>query len=246
MTENSPILEINHLCKNFGGIKAIHGLNLHVEQGKISGLLGPNGSGKTTLFNLITGVYPSDEGSIRFRGDDITNQPTHRITLKGIGRTFQATKLFFSQSVMDNIVIAMIAGANEKKITQKTDEKIDRVLELTSLTDFKYATAGDLSHAEQRRLMVAMALIKKPDLLLLDEITAGMSGEECNGIMAMVKRVQGFGTTILMIEHNMRVAMALCDNVIVISFGKKIAEGTPEEISINETVLEAYLGKDEH
>ncbi len=246
MTKTSPILEISHLCKNFGGIRAIHGLSLQVEQGKVTGLLGPNGSGKTTLFNLITGVYPSDSGSIIFRGDDITNKPPHRIALKGISRTFQSTKLFFSQSVTDNIIIAMIAGAHKKKTAQKTEERIDGVLELTSLTDFKFSTAGDLTHAQQRRLMVAMALIKKPDILLLDEITAGMSGEECNGIMAMVKRIHGNGTTVVMIEHNMRVAMALCDHVTVISFGEKIAEGTPEEISRNEAVLEAYLGKDEY
>lgn len=246
MTENSPILEINHLCKKFGGINAVQSLSIHVEPGKVTGLLGPNGSGKTTLFNLITGVYPSDSGLIRFRGDDITNQSSHRIALKGISRTFQSTKLFFNQSVMDNIVIAMIAGSHEKKITQKTDQKIDEVLEFTSLKDFRFTNAGDLSHAGQRCLMVAMALIKNPDLLLLDEITAGMSGEECNGIMAMVKSICKNGTTVFMIEHNMRVAMALCDHVIVINFGEKIAEGIPEEITSNETVLEAYLGKDEY
>ena len=241
-----PILEINHLCKRFGGIIAINDLNIQIEAGVTTGLLGPNGSGKTTLFNLITGVYPSDSGSIMFRGDDITNMAPHRITLRGISRTFQTTKLFFSQSVMDNIIIAMIAGAHEKHTPQRPDEKIDRILELTSLVDFRRATAGDLSHAGQRRLMVAMALIKNPDLLLLDEVTSGMSGEECNGIMAMVKRIRENGTAIIMIEHNMRVAMALCDHVIVINFGEKIAEGAPEEITSNERVLEAYLGKDEY
>jgi len=161
--------------------------------------------------------------------------------LKGISRTFQSTKLFFSQAVVDNIIIAAIAGMHGKK-----DKRIDEILELTSLIDFKYSKAGDLTHAQQRCLMVAMALIKDPDILLLDEITAGMSGEECNNIMAMVKEIHGNGTTIVMIEHNMRVAMALCDHVVVISFGEKIAEGTPEEISQNEAVLEAYLGKDEY
>jgi ABC-type branched-subunit amino acid transport system ATPase component len=246
MKANTPILEINNLCKKFGGIRAINGLSISIEPGIIAGLLGPNGSGKTTLFNLITGVYPTDSGSIRFRGDDITNQPIHRVSLKGISRTFQTTKLFFSQSVIDNIVIAMIADAHEKNIHQKTDERIDRVLEFTSLTAFKHVKVGELTHASQRHLMVAMALIKEPSLLLLDEITSGMSGEECNGIMAMAKRIKDNGTTIIMIEHNMRVAMALCDHIIVISFGEKIAEGTPEEISTNNKVLDAYLGKDEY
>jgi len=140
----------------------------------------------------------------------------------------------------------MIAGNEEKKITKKTGDKIEKMLEFTSLSDNRYSTAFDLTHAEQRRLMVAMALIKDPDLLLLDEITSGMSGEECNGIMAMVKRIKENGTTVIMIEHNMRVAMSLCDHVVVISFGEKIAEGSPEEITRNETVLEAYLGKDKY
>ena len=245
MIEISPVLEINNLCKKFGGIRAIHDLNIQVEPGKVTGLLGPNGSGKTTLFNLITGVYASDSGTIRFRGNDITNQAPHRIALKGISRTFQTTKLFFHQSVTDNIAIAMIAGDEKKKI-QRAHDKIDGMLELTSLSDFRNTRAGDLTHAEQRRLMAAMALVKNPDLLLLDEITSGMSGEECNGIMAMIEKIMHNGTTIIMIEHNMRVAMALCDHVIVISFGEKIAEGTPEEITGNEAVLEAYLGRDEY
>ena len=245
MTAMQPILEINRLCRKFGGIRAINGLSINAAQGFVTGLLGPNGSGKTTLFNLITGVYLSDSGTVRFKGEDITNKPPHRIALKGISRTFQATKLFFSQSVLDNIAIAMIAGKEERKIAKKTDEKIDKILEFTSLSELRYSIAFDLTHAEQRRLMVAMALIKGPDLLLLDEITSGMSGEECNGIMAMVKKIKENGSTVIMIEHNMRVAMALCDHVVVINFGEKIAEGSPEEITRNETVLEAYLGKDE-
>jgi branched-chain amino acid transport system ATP-binding protein len=221
---------------------AINGLSIRIEPGVITGLLGPNGSGKTTMFNLITGIYSSDSGSIRFMGNDITNQPSHRVSLKGIGRTFQATRLFFNQSVAENIAIAMIAQSRDKK----REEKIDRVLEFTSLTGFKNTKANELSHAAQRRLMVAMALVKDPSLLLLDEITSGMSGEECNGIMAMIKKIKENGTTIIMIEHNMRVAMTLCDRVIVISFGEKIAEGTPKEVSSDKRVLDAYLGKEEY
>ena len=246
MTDSSSILEINDLCKKFGGINAIRDLSLHVDQGKITGLLGPNGSGKTTLFNLITGIYPFDSGSIRFCGDDISGLPSHRISLQGISRTFQTTKVFFSQSVVDNLDIALIAGTHKNRIAKKTDDNIDEVLELTSLSDFRNKNAGGLTHALQRRLMVAMALLKNPLLLLLDEITAGMSGEECNGIMDMVVRIQENGTAVFMIEHNMRVAMSLCDHVIVINFGEKIAEGTPGEITANEKVLEAYLGKDEY
>jgi branched-chain amino acid transport system ATP-binding protein len=245
MTTAPPILEINRLCKKFGGIRAVMGLDIKVAPGIVTGLLGPNGSGKTTLFNLITGVYLSDSGTVLFKGEDITNNPPHGIALKGISRTFQTTKVFFSQSVVDNITIALIAGLKEKRIPKKTDEKIEKILEFTSLSDHRYREAGDLTHAGQRRLMAAMALVKDPDLLLLDEITSGMSGEECNGIMAMIKRIKENGTTVMMIEHNMRVAMALCDHVVVINFGEKIAEGSPEEITRNKTVLEAYLGKGE-
>ncbi len=243
--EEGPILEIHDLCKNFGGIKAVDELSFEVKHGEILGLLGPNGSGKTTIFNLITGVYEADSGRIRFEEYDITNQLSYKIALKGISRTFQTTKLFHNQTVMDNIVIAMIAHARKKHISQETDQKIDTVLGFTHLGNVKHALASDLTHAQQRRLMVAMALIEEPDLLLLDEITSGMSGEECNEMMEIAKKIRGRGITIVLIEHNMRVAMTLSDRILVLNFGKKIAEGTPGEISTNKTVLEAFLGREE-
>lgn len=243
--QEGPILKIHDLCKNFGGIKAVDELNFEVKDGEILGLLGPNGSGKTTLFNLITGVYEADSGRIGFKEYDITNQLSYKIALKGISRTFQTTKLFHNQTVPDNIAIAMIARARKKHLSQERDRTIDAVLELTHLGNVKHAIAGDLTHAQQRRLMVAMALIEEPDLLLLDEVTSGMSGEECNEIIEIAKKIRERGVTIVLIEHNMRVAMALSDRIIVLNFGKKIAEGTPGEISTNETVLEAYLGREE-
>lgn len=243
--KEGSILEIQNLCKNFGGIRAVDELSFDVKQGEILGLLGPNGSGKTTTFNLITGVYEADSGKIRFSEFDITNQLSYKIALKGISRTFQTTKIFHSQTVMDNIVIAMIARSRKKHLFQEIDQKVDSVLEFTHLGKVKHAIAGDLTHAKQRRLMVAMALIEEPDLLLLDEITAGMSGEECNELMDMAKKIRDKGITIVLIEHNMRVAMTLSDRIIVLNFGRKIAEGTPEKITTNETVLEAFLGREE-
>ncbi len=240
-----PILEIHDLCKNFGGIKAVDELSFDVRRGEILGLLGPNGSGKTTIFNLITGVYEADSGRIRFAEHDITNQLSYRIALKGISRTFQTTKIFHTQTVMDNIEIAMIARARKGHVFQEIEKKIDNILEFTHLRNVKHTIAGDLTHAQQRRLMVAMALIEEPVLLLLDEVTAGMSGEECNEIIEIVREIRNRGITIVLIEHNMRVAMALSDRIIVLDFGEKIAEGTPEEIANNETVLEAYLGREE-
>ena len=238
------ILEIQDLSKNFGGIRAVYELTFDVKEGEILGLIGPNGSGKTTLFNLITGVYAADSGRIRFQTQDITNELSYRIALKGISRTFQSTKVFHTQTVLDNMATAMIARARKRHISV-TRQKVADVLDFTHLGKAKTAIAGDLTHAEQRRLMVAMALVEDPDLLLLDEITAGMSGEECNEMLEMAKRIRDRGTTIVLIEHNMRVAMALSDRIVVLNFGRKIAEGKPEEITTNETVLEAYLGREE-
>ncbi len=241
---HETILEIQDISKNFGGIRAVDELTFGVKEGEILGLLGPNGSGKTTLFNLITGVYEADSGKIRFQGHDITNEVSYKIALKGISRTFQSTKVFHTQTVLDNIATAMIARARKRHISE-TRQKVADILDFTHLGDAKTAIAGDLTHAAQRRLMVAMALVEDPDLLLLDEITAGMSGEECNEMIEMANRIRVRGTTIVLIEHNMRVAMALSDRIVVLNFGKKIAEGKPEEITTNETVLEAYLGREE-
>jgi branched-chain amino acid transport system ATP-binding protein len=244
--QEGPILEVYDLCKNFGGIRAVDQLSLEVRHGEILGLLGPNGSGKTTIFNLITGVYKADSGRIHFEGQDLTDQLSYQIALRGISRTFQTTKLFHNQTVMENIDMAMIARARKRHLARETARKIDNLLAFMHLGDVKQAVAGDLTHAQQRRLMVAMALIEEPELLLLDEITAGMSGEECNEMVEMAKKIRDRGVTIVLIEHNMRVAMALSDRILVLNFGKKIAEGTPQEITTNETVLEAYLGKEEY
>lgn len=243
--QEGPILEIHDLCKNFGGIKAVDELSFEVKQGEILGLLGPNGSGKTTIFNLITGIYEADSGRIKFEEHDITNELSYKVALKGISRTFQATKLFHHQTVTVNIAIAMIARTRKKHASQETVQRMDDVLELTHLGNVKHALASDLTHAQQRRLMVAMALIEEPDLLLLDEITSGMSGEECNEMMEIAKKIRDRGITIVLIEHNMRVAMTLSDRILVLNFGKRIADGTPGEISTNETVLEAFLGREE-
>jgi branched-chain amino acid transport system ATP-binding protein len=238
------ILQIENLSKHFGGIRAVDDLTFDVKEGEILGLLGPNGSGKTTLFNLITGVYEADSGRIRFQDDEITNQLSYKIALKGISRTFQSTKVFPTQTVLDNIAIAMIARARKRHISE-TRKKVTEGLEFVHLEDVRNALAGDLTHSQQRRLMVAMALVEDPELLLLDEITAGMSGEECNEMTDIAKRIRDRGTTIVLIEHNMRVAMALSDRLVVLNFGRKIAEGNSEEITTNETVLEAYLGREE-
>jgi branched-chain amino acid transport system ATP-binding protein len=244
MAQNGIVLQVDDLSKHFGGITAVDILSFDVKRGEIVGLLGPNGSGKTTVFNLITGVYLPDSGKITFEGEDITNEVSWKIALKGISRTFQTTKIFPFQTVLDNVFVAMISRARKRRV-HETSQKIDNALDLVHLTDVRDSRAGDLTHAQQRRLMVAMALVEEPALLLLDEITAGMSGEECGEMIDIARKIRGRGTTIVLIEHNMRVAMTLSDRVFVLNFGKRIAEGTPEEISTNETVLEAYLGREE-
>jgi branched-chain amino acid transport system ATP-binding protein len=244
MAQNGIVLQVDDLSKHFGGITAVDFLSFDVKRGEIVGLLGPNGSGKTTVFNLITGVYLPDSGKITFEGEDITNELTWRIVLKGVSRTYQATKVFPFQTVLDNVVIAMIARARKMRM-HETSRKIEDALKFVRLAEMKNSRAGDLTHAQQRRLMVAMALVEEPVLLLLDEITAGMSGEECGEMIEIARKIRDRGTTIVLIEHNMRVAMTLSDRVFVLNFGKRIAEGTPEEVSANEMVLEAYLGREQ-
>jgi branched-chain amino acid transport system ATP-binding protein len=239
-----PILQIRDLTKHFGGITAVDTLSFEAGKGEILGLLGPNGSGKTTLFNLVTGVFESDRGSVLFRGEDITHLAPHKVALRGISRTFQSTKIFPTQSVADNVAIAMIARARKRRITE-TRRKLANVLDFLLLGDVARARAGDLTHVQQRRLMVAMALVEDPEVLLLDEITAGMSAEECDEMTEIARKIREKGTTIVLIEHNMRVAMALSDRIVVLNFGRKIAEGVPSDIIKNETVLEAYLGREE-
>lgn len=244
MAQNGIVLQVVDLSKHFGGITAVDSLSFDVKRGEIVGLLGPNGSGKTTVFNVITGGYLPDSGKITFEGEDITNEVSWKIALKGISRTFQTTKIFPFQTVLDNVFVAMISRARKRRV-HETSQEIDNALDLVHLTDVRDSRAGDLTHAQQRRLMVAMALVEEPALLLLDEITAGMSGEECGEMIDIARKIRGRGTTIVLIEHNMRVAMTLSDRVLVLNFGKRIAEGTPEEISTNEMVLEAYLGREE-
>lgn len=239
-----PILEITDLTKHFGGITALDGLSFTAGKGEILGLLGPNGSGKTTLFNLITGVFESDSGRVLFKHENITNLAPYKIALKGVSRTFQTTKIFPTQTVEDNIITAMIARAKKRRIAE-TRTKIQDVLDFMRLSSVKDSCAGDLTHVQQRRLMVAMALVEDPEVLLLDEITAGMSAEEAGEMTEIAKRIRERGTTIVLIEHNMRVAMALSDRIVVLNFGRKIAEGAPADIIKNETVLEAYLGRED-
>ncbi len=242
-TKSKPTLEIKNVTKKFGGLVAINNLSFHVDQGEILGLVGPNGSGKTTLFNVITGEYSLNSGRVKFNGQDITNAKSYELVRKGIRRTFQTTRLFFNFPVIWNMVTSQ--GSVLKKHGENQMQRAVEILERMKLGHVNEKLAKNLTHAEQRILMIAMALTTEPRLLLLDEPSSGMSVGEITGLMKIIEELVKSGTTILLIEHDMRIAMGVSDRMVVIDFGKKIAEGTPREISKNEAVIEAYLGRGE-
>lgn len=250
------LLKVLELTKYFGGLCATSHLSFHVAEQEILGIIGPNGSGKTTLFNLITGVHKPNEGVILFSGQNITGCKPHMIAQKGIGRTFQVTNIFPDQSSLDNIIMgrhcrtrAGVWGALFRNTRTMAEEKEGRekafaMLSFLSLSDVWDRPAELLSSAQQRRLMIGISLAIRPRLLLLDEPTAGMSSQETAVTVDIISRIRESGVAVLLIEHNMKVAMDICDRFLAIEAGSKLAEGHPESIAANERVIEAYLGKD--
>jgi len=237
------ILEAERLSKHFGGLTAISGLNMEVEQGAILGLIGPNGAGKTTLFNLFSGALRADTGVVRFKGHDITRLKPHRIARKGLARTFQSVKIFSRMPVMDHVRLGYLFGRLDAGEKGEADREINEILEFVGLASVRDSRGGDLILANQKRLEVARALAGKPDLLLLDELMAGLTPTEIADAMELVKKIGRRGVTIVMIEHVMKAIMSICGRIIVLDHGLKIAEGTPEEIAQDKTVIEVYLGE---
>jgi len=237
------ILEAERLSKHFGGLTAISGLNLEVEQGAILGLIGPNGAGKTTLFNLFSGALRADTGVVRFKGHDITGLKPHRIARRGLARTFQSVKIFSRMPVMDHVRLGYLFGRLDAGEKGEADREINEILEFVGLASVRDSRGGDLILANQKRLEVARALAGKPDLLLLDELMAGLTPTEIADAMELVKKIGRRGVTIVMIEHVMKAIMSICGRIIVLDHGLKIAEGTPEEIAQDKTVIEVYLGE---
>jgi branched-chain amino acid transport system ATP-binding protein len=238
-----PILEGERVTKYFGGLTAVHSVDFTIDQGEIVGLIGPNGAGKTTLFNLISGALPATTGEIRYKDKKITSLKPNKICKRGIARTFQLIKLFGNMTVYENVLLASLFGI--AKHISESDARTEslELLEFVGLSAARATPAKDLTLANQKRLELARALATKPELLLLDELMAGLNPSEVTQAMDLVTRIRDKGITIFMIEHVMKAIMSVCGRIMVLDHGVKIAEGTPQEITTNKKVVEVYLGE---
>lgn len=248
-------LEIKKLSKQFGGLVAINDIDLEVNESEIRGIIGPNGAGKTTLFNVISGFLPPTKGRIIFKGEDVTRLPIHSRVKRGIARIFQLTNLFNELTVYENVYIAYHSNYKAALLSQflhtSTARKEERIcsqttmeiLEFMGLSPLKDELAKNLPYGYQRILGVCIALATRPSLLMLDEPVTGMNPEETMTIVELIRKIRDKGVTILMVEHDMTAIMNLSERISVLDFGKKIAEGSPDEIRENEKVIEAYLGR---
>ncbi|HWW99843.1 ABC transporter ATP-binding protein [Collimonas sp.] len=251
------MLQLKNISKNFGGLQVLQDVNFNVPQGGIFGLIGPNGAGKTTVFNLITGLLRASGGAIEFDGQDIGKVAAHKITERGIARTFQNIRVFKEMTLLENVVVGMhdhmdygfgsvlLNLGGYRRIEAQARERALELLSWLRLDHKAQMLADSLSYGEQRKLEFARALATKPKLLLLDEPVAGMNPAEKTELMEEILNIKQRGFSIFMIEHDMRFVMGLCDRIAVLNFGRIIAEGSPDEIKNNQEVIEAYLGKED-
>jgi branched-chain amino acid transport system ATP-binding protein len=237
-----PILEGEKVTKYFGGLAAISRVDFHVDQGEIFGLIGPNGAGKTTLFNLISAALVLKSGVINFKGERISGLKPYQICRRGIARTFQSVKVFPNMLVRQNVKLGGLFGA-PKPAASTVDKDAEELLEFVGLSEMSMLPARDLTLVNQKRLEVAAALATKPELLMLDELMAGLTPTETAEAMELVTSIRDKGVTIFMIEHVMKAIMGVCDRIMVLHHGEKIAEGTPKEIATSKKVIEVYLGE---
>ena len=239
------LLELRGVTKHFGGLAALHEINLDISAGEIVGLIGPNGSGKTTLFNVITGMIPLTRGMVRFKGEDISGFKPYQICHKGIGRTFQITKQFNRLTVLENVMVGMFYG--KKKSLGDRDEvqkSSEAILDRVGLGARKKHKVSDLTLEDKKRLELSKALATQPELLLLDEVMAGLNPTEIREIVGLLKQIRTDGMTLIVVEHVMHAIMELADRVCVLHHGEKISDGPPAEIVRDKRVIESYLGEE--
>ena len=248
------ILTVQGLTRHFGGLAAVTDLSFDVRAGEILSLIGPNGAGKTTVFNLITGTLLPTRGKVFFQDHEITGLRPHQTTSFGIARTFQTTSLFYDETVMDNLIVsyhcrtrmglwdALFHTGRSRADERQSRQKAEEILELIGLQDRAWELARNIPQESQKRLALGLALVTEPKLLLLDEPTGGLTEEENISMMALIQRVRTRGITILLIEHKMKIVMNISDRIVVLNYGEKIADGSPQEVGNNSAVIEAYLG----
>ncbi len=253
---NEFLLKIQKVSKHFGGVAALSQVEFSVKPGQIKGLIGPNGAGKTTLFNLVSGIFPMSSGDIFFHGKSIKNISPYKIARKGIVRTFQHVKLFSNLSVLENVMVGGFSRSGAgllsvildlpRAINEESElrNKALKMLKFVGLEEHISLTASALPFGQQRLLEIARALITGPELILLDEPAAGLSIPERVALAKLIRDIREMGLTILLVEHDMDLVMDVCDEIVVLEFGSKIAEGTPEEIQNNRRVIAAYLGEE--
>ena len=248
----NELMRVEDLKMYFGGLKAIDGLDLVINEGETLGIIGPNGAGKTTLFNAICGVYKPTGGKVIFKGQEVQGQPAYVMARKGIARTFQISKPLADLTILDNVVAA--AGVHEytgmrsyfrKSHTPEVIAKAEAVLEETGLTEMRDKKASDVSLGYLRRLEIARVLVTDPELIMLDEPCAGLSNFAINEVTELILKLKKRKKSIVLIEHNLPITMKVCDRIMVLSYGKKIAEGPPEVVKHDKQVIEAYLGEED-
>ncbi|KRB85212.1 ABC transporter ATP-binding protein [Noviherbaspirillum sp. Root189] len=250
------MLKIESLTKRFGGLTAVHDVSTTVEKGKINAIIGPNGAGKTTFFNLVSGAMPPTSGRIIFNGEDVTRLRADQMACLGIARTFQSTSLFDRATVLDNLIVGhrlrtrstladvLLGTRRLKEEEARCREKARDALDFVGLSHVAHRIAGDISQEERKRVAFALALSTDPTLVLLDEPAGGVNPEETVGLSDLIRKMVKSGLTVCLIEHKMNMIMSIADKIMVLSYGEKIAEGTPDEIRSNPVVIEAYLGSE--